>query len=299
MFTPEIIDRFRVPPDSKLRLKDCDPDWVQPKELKQLDKDALRQQALDVLKKDLEELTAAQELLWAGDTYSVLIVLQAMDAGGKDGLIKHVMSGLNPQGCRVHSFKKPSEEELDHNFLWRCALRLPERGQIGIFNRSHYEEVIVVKVHPEFLERQKLPPGKRGDGFWRKRYEDINAFEHHLDRNGTVILKFFLNISQEEQRKRLLSRLDDPEKQWKFQAQDVAEREHWDDYMAAYEQALAATSTKWAPWYVIPANHKWAARAAVAAILTRTINSLGLEYPKVGPEQREILAEARKKLASE
>ena len=222
-----------------------------------------------------------------------------MDAAGKDGTIKHVMSGVNPQGCQVFSFKKPSDEELDHNFLWRYMKALPERGRIGIFNRSYYEEVLVVKVHPELHERQKLPPGKRGKSFWQERYDDINHFERHLTRNGTLILKFFLHVSKDEQKKRFLERLEDPEKHWKFSTSDLAERAFWKDYMEAFEEALSATSTEWAPWYVIPADHKWVARAVVADILTSTISSLHLSYPEVTPEKRQALEDARRQLEEE
>jgi PPK2 family polyphosphate:nucleotide phosphotransferase len=251
------------------------------------------------LENDLKELAKAQELLYADDRYGVLVILQAMDAGGKDGTIKHVMSGVNPQGCQVFSFKTPSAEELNHNFLWRYARCLPERGRIGIFNRSYYEDVLIVKVHPEMLEERKLPPGKRGKSFWQGRYEDINGFEHHLTRNGFVILKFFLNISKQEQKRRFLERLERPEKHWKFSAADLAERAFWDSYMEAYEDALSATSTEWAPWYIVPADNKWGTRAIVADILTTRIKSLDLHYPEMSEEQRKALAEARQKLADE
>ncbi|MGH2571235.1 MAG: PPK2 family polyphosphate kinase, partial [bacterium] len=231
--------------------------------------------------------------------YSVLVCLQAMDAAGKDGTIKHVMTGVNPQGVQVFAFKAPSPEELDHNFLWRYMRALPERGRIGIFNRSYYEDVLVVRVHPELLERQKLPPGKRGESFWRDRYEDINAFERHLVRNGTVILKFFLNVSKDEQKKRFLERLDNTEKHWKFSTADLAERAHWDEYVEAFEEALSATSTEWAPWYVVPADNKWVTRAVIADILTSSIRDLGLEAPKVSKEKKQELTAARKKLLSE
>jgi PPK2 family polyphosphate:nucleotide phosphotransferase len=222
-----------------------------------------------------------------------------MDAAGKDGTIKHVMSGVNPQGCQVFSFKKPSAEDLDHNFLWRYSKCLPERGRIGIFNRSYYEDVLVVKVHPELIGRQVPRKKKVGKKFWAQRYEDINAFERHLVRNGTVILKFFLNVSKAEQKARFLDRLNRPEKNWKFSAADLAEREYWDDYMEAYEDALAATSTRWAPWYVIPADHKWVARAVVADIITTAIRDLDLRYPEVTEEQHKLLAVARAKLEAE
>jgi PPK2 family polyphosphate:nucleotide phosphotransferase len=299
MIQQEMMDRFRIPPDSTFRLQDHDPGWAQTEDLKQAGKDAVRQRALEVMEQDLEQLAAAQRLLWASDIHSVLVVLQAMDAAGKDGMIQHVMSGLNPQGCQVFSFKRPSDEELDHNYLWRYMRCLPERGRIGIFNRSYYEEVLVVKVHPELLARQKLPPGKRGDGFWKKRYEDINNFEHHLVRNGTVIVKLFLNISKDEQKRRFLERLENPEKHWKFSAADLAEREHWDEYMSAFEGAIRATSTKWAPWYVVPANHKWVARAVVADVLAHTIKSLDLAYPQVDAAGQQAITAAKAKLESE
>ena len=300
MIRKDIIDLFRVPVGKKLRLKDHNPGWKQSDEFKDFGKDALKEQAKRSLEQNLVDLAEAQNLLYANDRYAVLIVLQAMDAAGKDGTIKHVMSGVNPQGCQVFSFKKPSAEELDHNFLWRYMKSLPERGRIGIFNRSYYEDVLVVKVHPEFLGRQ-LPREKEtfGKKFWEKRYEDINAFEHHLVRNGTVILKFFLNVSKDEQKKRFLERLDRPEKNWKFSPSDLAERGHWDDYMAAYEDALTATSTDWAPWYVIPADYKWITRAVVADIVTTAIHELDLKYPDVTDAQRKLLSEARKKLDAE
>jgi PPK2 family polyphosphate:nucleotide phosphotransferase len=299
MIQAEIIDRFRVRPGKKLKLKDHDPGWAQTKELKELGKEAVKERANAVLEESLKELADAQELLYADDRYAVLIILQAMDAAGKDSTIKHVMSGVNPQGCQVTSFKKPSDEELDHTFLWRCMKRLPARGCIGIFNRSYYEELLVVKVHPEVLEHQKLPPGKRGKSFWEARYDDINAFERHLARNGTVVLKFFLHVSKEEQKRRFLERLDRPEKNWKFSVADLAERAFWDDYMAAYEDALAATSTDEAPWYVVPADYKWVTRSVVADVVTRTILALDLRYPEPTDAQRASLAEARRKLEAE
>jgi PPK2 family polyphosphate:nucleotide phosphotransferase len=290
---------FRVKPGAKFRLKGCDPAWDRILDIKGLRKEDAGDKAQLFLKKNLKELADAQELLWASDTYSILMVLQAMDAAGKDGIVEHVMSGMNPQGCQVYSFKRPSDEELDHNFLWRCMKALPERGRIGIFNRSYYEEVLVVRVHAEFLERQKLPAGKRDHSFWTDRFDDINAFEKHLARNGTVIVKFFLNVSKKEQRRRFLARLEDPRKHWKFSSADLAERGFWDEYMKAYEDAIGATSTEWAPWYVIPADHKWIARAAVASILTDTIRSLDLEFPGISGEQRKALMLAKKQLESE
>jgi PPK2 family polyphosphate:nucleotide phosphotransferase len=299
MINPKLIKLFQVAPGAKVRLKQRNPGWAQTAELKELGKDVIKGRAETVLAENLKQLAEAQELLYANDVYSVLVILQAIDAAGKDGTIKHVMSGVNPQGCQVFSFKKPSDEELDHNFLWRYMKALPERGRIGIFNRSYYEEVLVVKVHPELHERQKLPPGKRGKSFWQERYDDINDFERHLSRNGTLILKFFLHISKDEQKKRFLERLETPEKHWKFSAADLAERAFWKDYMEAFEEALSATSTEWAPWYIIPADHKWVARAAVAGILTSTIGSLHLTYPEVTPEQRQALEEARTQLEEE
>ena len=300
MIRKDIIDLFRVPTDGKVRLKDHNPHWKQTPEFEELGKDALKERAQAILAQNLTDLTEAQNLLYADDRHAVLIVFQAMDAAGKDGTIKHVMSGVNPQGCQVFSFKKPSAEELDHNFLWRYMKCLPERGRIGIFNRSYYEDVLVVKVHPELIGRQVPRKKDRlGTKFWEHRYEDINAFERHLVRNGTLILKFFLNVSKDEQKARFLERLSRPEKNWKFSAADLAERGYWDDYMAAYEDALAATSTKWAPWYVIPADHKWVTRAVVADIVTTAIKDLDLAYPEVTPEMEKRLDEARKKLAAE
>ena len=300
MIRKDIIDLFRVPVGKKVRMKDYYPGWKQTEEFKDFGKDALKERAKESLNQNLLDLAEAQSLLYADDRVAVLIVLQAMDAAGKDGTIKHVMSGVNPQGCQVFSFKKPTTEELDHNFLWRYMKCLPERGRIGIFNRSYYEDVLVVKVHPELLGRQ-LPREKEkvGKKFWEARYEDINAFERHLVRNGTRILKFFLNVSKDEQKKRFLERLDRPEKNWKFSPSDMAERGYWDDYMSAYEDALSATSTEWAPWYVIPADYKWVTRAVVADIVTTAIRELDLKYPEVSAEDRKRLAEARKKLEAE
>ena len=296
MIQQEILDRFHVPPGKKVRLKDYETGWELTGKLAELGRGVVRQRAQVVLEENLKELADAQELLYADDRYSILIVLQAMDAAGKDGTIKHVMSGVNPQVCQVFSFKKPSAEDIDHNFLWRYMRCLPERGRIGIFNRSYYEDVLVVKVHPEILDSQRLPVKKYGKKFWEHRYEDINAFEHHLVRNGTVILKFFLNVSHDEQRRRFLERLERPEKNWKFSSADLAERGYWDQYMDAYEDALSATSTKWAPWHVIPADQKWATRAIVADIITSAIRSLDLKYPEVTDEHRRLMEEARRKL---
>jgi PPK2 family polyphosphate:nucleotide phosphotransferase len=297
MIKKKHIDLLRVEPGKRISLKNYDTGWAQTDELKEIGKDNLKKRASDILEQYLGDLTLMQQLLYADDRYSLLIVFQAMDAAGKDGTIKHVMSGVNPQGCQVFSFKKPSTEELDHNFLWRYMKCLPERGRIGIFNRSYYEDVLVVKVHPELL--QNLPDGKRGKSFWEDRYEDINAFERHLERNGTVILKFFLNVSKKTQKERFMERLDRPDKNWKFSVSDVAEREHWGDYMDVYEDAINATSTKWAPWYIIPADNKWATRALIAYIITSTLRDLDLKFPEVTQAQLEMLAQARKKLEAE
>jgi PPK2 family polyphosphate:nucleotide phosphotransferase len=299
MIPEQLIDQFRVPPGSAVRLKDHDPGWAQTDELAELGKDAVKERAQHILEQKLADLAAAQELLYADGRYALLIIFQGMDASGKDGMIKHVMSGVNPQGCQVFSFKKPSAEELAHTFLWRCDRCLPERGRIGIFNRSYYEEVLVVKVHPELLAAQRLPDTKFGKKFWQRRYQDINTFEQHLVGNGTVLLKFFLHISKDEQKKRFLDRLTRPEKHWKFSPADLAERVWWDEYVRAYEACLSATSTPEAPWYVIPADHKWVARAVVADIITNTLRSLDLHHPEPTEEQRQQLAEARKRLEAE
>jgi PPK2 family polyphosphate:nucleotide phosphotransferase len=295
----DILKLFQVPESKTVRLKDYNPGWAQTEEMEELGKEEIKERARRILDENLADLAEAQSLLYADDRYAVLIVLQAMDAAGKDGTIKHVMSGVNPQGCQVFSFKKPSSEDLEHNFLWRYMRCLPERGRIGIFNRSYYEDVLVVRVHPELLTAQRLPGPTSGKKFWRRRYQDINTFERHLVRNGTVILKFFLNVSKDEQKRRFLERLDRPEKNWKFSAADLAERAHWRRYMRAYSDCLSATSTKWAPWHVVPADHKWVARAVVADVITSKLRSLDLSYPGVTDEQRKVLAEAKQRLLAE
>ena len=287
---------FRVPAGGRFRLADHDPAWAGDDDIPEKDR---RRYADEVLADGVAELARMQELLWASDTWSVLVIFQAMDAAGKDGAIKHVMSGINPQGVEVTSFKHPSAEELDHTFLWRCMKRLPERGRIGIFNRSYYEEVLIVRVHERLLEAQRIPDVKPGSRTWADRFDDINAFERHLARNGTAIVKFFLNVSRKEQRKRFLARIEEPDKLWKFAPSDVAERQHWDDYMRAYEEAIAATSTDHAPWYVVPADRKWVSRAVVAAVLADTIRGLGLTWPTVDETKRRQIEEARKLLESE
>ena len=251
------------------------------------------------LRKGIERLDALQTLLWAQHRYALLLIFQGMDGAGKDHVIKHVMSGLNPQGTDVHSFKQPSAEELDHDYLWRAAKALPSRGRIGIFNRSYYEETLVVRVHPEVLAAQKLPPDRIGRDIWKHRFEDINAFERHLWRNGTIIRKFFLHVSRREQRRRLLARLDDPAKNWKFSSGDLAERDKWRGYQGAYADAIAATATAHAPWHVVPADHKWFAAVVVADVIVAALEELDLSFPKATPAQRRELRAARRRLLRE
>ena len=287
---------FRVKPGEKFHLSDCDSAWAGDEDIPEKKRKA---RAKEILRDSREELASTQELLYAADSWSMLVIFQAMDAAGKDGAIKHVMSGVNPQGVQVTSFKHPSANELDHTFLWRCMLALPERGRIGIFNRSYYEEVLIVRVHPNLLKAQRIPGVEPCDKTWHDRYDDINAFERHLARNGTAIVKFFLNISREEQQKRFLDRIDEPDKHWKFSASDISERGHWDAYMQAYESAIGETSTEHAPWYVIPADKKWVSRAVVGAVLAGTIRKLGLEWPTVYAVKLQQIAEARKTLKAE
>ena len=258
-----------------------------------------KQAAEAVLKEGVEILSELQDKLYAQDRWAVLLIFQAMDAAGKDSTIKHVMSGVNPQGCQVTSFKSPSAEELDHDYLWRCQRHLPERGRIGIFNRSYYEETLVVRVHPELLARQSLPPQRLGPQIWQERFGDIRHFEGYLGRNGVVVRKFFLHVSRQEQKKRFLKRLDEPEKHWKFSAADVRERSHWQAYMHAYEEMIQHTASEEAPWYVVPADHKWFTRLVVAAALIDTLLSLDLHYPSVSAEMRKELEAARRDLELE
>ena len=288
----EFIAPFRVKPGSKVALsKQFDPSFKAGVRKKK--------EGVALLAEGVRLLSEYQARLAAQDTWGVIVVLQALDSAGKDGTIRHVMSGVNPQGVSVHSFKVPSSEELDHDFLWRYAQRLPRRGQIGIFNRSHYEEVLVVRVHPENLDRQKLPAGaKRGD-VWQRRYREINDWERYLTDNGFRIVKLFLNISQEEQRARLLRRIDLPDHNWKFSAADVHERACWDDYQAAFSEALSHTSTKWAPWHVIPADRKWFARIGVAAVLVDALMEIDPHFPAVTKRQREALAEVKRALEAQ
>jgi PPK2 family polyphosphate:nucleotide phosphotransferase len=294
-----LLEQLVVRPGQAAGLSQRDPGWTGGPDFADLTRDELEAHAKDRLARGTEELSDAQELLWASDRYALLVVLQAMDAAGKDSAIEHVMSGVNPQGVQVVSFKKPSSEELDHDFLWRTSGALPERGRIGIFNRSHYEEVVALRVHPEWLESQRLPPGPRDEGFWQERFEDINAYERHLDRNGTKIVKFFLHVSKAVQKERFLARLDTPGKEWKFNAADVDERARWDDYMDAFEAALTATSTPWAPWYVIPADHKLLTQAVLAQVLVEAVRSLDLSWPSVSEAEHAANVEARRRLEAE
>jgi PPK2 family polyphosphate:nucleotide phosphotransferase len=288
----KLIKPLRVKPGSKVNLaRDFDPGYKADYVTK---KDALR-----IMQRGIDMLCDYQARLAAQDSYAVLMCLQAMDAAGKDGTIRHVMSGVNPQGVHVTSFKVPSAEELDHDYLWRYTCHLPARGDIGIFNRSHYEEVLVVRVHPELLDRQKLPGDAKGEGVWQRRYREINDWERYLTGNGFRIVKIFLNLSKEEQRTRFFKRLDLPENNWKFSAADVRERQRWDDYQAAFSEMLSATSTRWAPWYVIPADHKWFARLCAAAVLVHTLIDIDPQYPEVNAEQREQLLLVRKELEAQ
>ena len=287
---------FRVAPGESPNLDTRDPAWAGDEDRSEKKR---KKQAGKILEDSVEELAELQELLYASDTWSVLVVFQALDAAGKDGAIKHVMSGVNPQGVEVTSFKEPSSEDLDHTFLWRCMKKIPERGRIGIFNRSYYEEVLIVRVHPELLEAQRIPNVHADNETWRDRFDDINAFEKHLARNGTKIIKFFLHVSKEEQKNRFLDRINRPDKHWKFAGTDIKERQYFDDYTKAYEEMIAATSTEYAPWYVIPADNKWVSRAAVATILAGTIEQLDLNWPAVTDKQKQKIKSARKKLEAE
>ncbi len=293
---------FKVSLGKKTYLKDYNSSWIPKWAKNQEDKEskkAVKDHATALLKENTQKLIDMQELFWANSTYALLIILQGMDAAGKDSAIGHVMSGVNPQGCQVTSFKTPSTGELAHDFLWRHTKALPEKGQIGIFNRSYYEDVLIVKVRPEFLQEQKLPVDVQGKNFWERRYEDINMFERHLVRNGTIVLKFFLNVSKKEQKQRLLKRLDDPAKQWKFSFSDLLERQKWKDYMDAYEEMLNETSSEWAPWYVIPADKKWVTHASVSEIIVSQIKKLNLKYPVLTKEQCESLKTAKAELEKE
>jgi PPK2 family polyphosphate:nucleotide phosphotransferase len=289
----DIARPFRVTGKDKFRLKDFDPDDTG--DLGNEDKP----RAKEMLQVGMAALTELQDKLYAQDRWSLLLVFQAMDAAGKDGAIKHVMSGVNPQGCQVVSFKSPSSEELDHDYLWRCNRNLPERGRIGIFNRSYYEEVLVLRVHRELLERQKLPPERITKDIWNERYRDIRAYERYLNGNGVIVRKFFLYVSRAEQKKRFLERIDQPEKNWKLSPADARERGYWNDYMQAYEDAIRETATPDCPWYVVPADNKWFTRIVVASAIIQTLDSLNLKYPRVGKEQLAELKKTRAMLMKE
>ena len=283
MKTDKLCKAYRVEHGEDFRLKQFDP----------ADTGHLRskEHATDALQKSVERMAELQDKLYAQDRWSLLLIFQAMDAAGKDGAIKHVMSGVNPEGCDVHSFKAPSDLDLQHDFLWRTTCVLPERGHIGIFNRSYYEEVLIVRVHPQILKGQKTPPSLVGKDIWKERFEDIRAFERHMARSGTVIRKFFLHLSKKEQKARFLARLDEAEKNWKFSAADIHEREYWDQYQNAYQDMIANTASKHAPWYVVPADNKWFTRLVVSTVIVETLESLDLAYPKVdGAKKKELEA---------
>jgi PPK2 family polyphosphate:nucleotide phosphotransferase len=286
-----VMQRLAVSGSQPIRLSDHDPAWTGA-----IDDDAT---AKELLRTGVRNLSELQEMLYAQNTHAVLVIFQAMDAAGKDGAIRHVLSGVNPQGCQVYSFKAPSAEERDHTYMWRSMKALPERGRIGIHNRSYYEEVLVVRVHREILAAQQLPEGMKGNDIWQRRFHEIREFEEYLANNGTTVIKFFLNVSKDEQRRRFLARIDEAEKNWKFSMGDVKERARWGDYMTAYEEMLAHTSTPRSPWYVIPADHKWFTRLAVASILCERIEDLDLAYPQVTEAKKQELEEARRVLLAE
>ncbi|MFZ0732585.1 MAG: polyphosphate kinase 2 family protein [Candidatus Sulfotelmatobacter sp.] len=290
MKTGKLADTFKVESGKHFRLKEFDPAFTGHWKSKE--------HAAEALAQGIARTAELQDMLYAQDNWSVLLIFQAMDAAGKDGAIEHVMSGVNPQGCQVHSFKAPSEPELQHDFLWRTTVALPERGHIGIFNRSYYEEVLVVRVHPGILKSQKTPSSLVDKHLWDERFEDICSFERHMARGGTVIRKFFLNLSKKEQKKRFLARLDEPEKNWKFSASDIHERKYWDQYQEAYEDMIRNTSTEHGPWYIVPADNKWFSRLVISTVLVDTLESLKLCYPKVDDAKRKELAAARKGLES-
>jgi PPK2 family polyphosphate:nucleotide phosphotransferase len=291
MKTGKLADKFRVDSGKHFRLKDYDPadtgHWKS------------KEHAAETLQEGIARTAELQDKLYAQNNWALLLIFQAMDAAGKDGAIKHVMSGVNPQGCEVHSFKVPSEEELQHDFLWRSYRVLPERGHIGVFNRSYYEEVLVVRVHPEILKTQRTPPSLVTDRIWDERFEDICCLEQHMARSGTVIRKFFLHLSRQEQKKRFLTRLEEPEKNWKFSASDVRERKCWGDYQEAYEEMIRNTAKKHAPWYIVPADNKWFTRLVISTVIVDTLESLRLQYPKVDGEKKKELVAARKQLEKE
>lgn len=289
--TEKLASKFRIEDGKKFKLKDFDPadtaNWRS------------KEHAATALQEGVERTAELQDRLYAQDRWALLLIFQAMDAAGKDGAIKHVMSGVNPQGCQVYSFKVPSDQELQHDFLWRTTIVLPERGHIGIFNRSYYEEVLVVRVHPELMKNQKLPESLVRKDIWDDRFEDIRCFERHMARSGTVIRKFFLHVSKKEQKKRFLARLDEPEKNWKFSPGDIHERRYWSDYQDAYEDMIRNTATKHAPWYVVPADNKWFTRLVISSVIVDALESLDLAYPKVEPRKKAELEESRHMLESE
>ena len=287
----KVVKPYRVEHGKKFRLKDYDPGHTAGVKTKE--------EATELLEEGVSKLAELQDKLYAQNTWALLLIFQAMDAAGKDGVIKHVMSGVNPQGCQVYSFKAPSAEELDHDYMWRTMVRMPERGRIGIFNRSYYEEVLVVRVHKEILQAEKIPSALVTKSIWKERFEDIRGFERYLTRNGIVVRKFFLNVSRKEQKRRFLERLEQPEKNWKFSAADVRERGFWDDYMDAYEDMIRHTATPDAPWHIIPADNKWFTRIAVAEAIVSTLKDLNLSYPKVDPAKAKELEAARKLLEDE
>ena len=292
MLPAKIVERYRVTDGDKFKLKDYDPGDTG-------DVDFDKKDGKEILEVGVKTLARLQERLYAEGKWAILMVLQGIDTAGKDGVIKHVLSGVNPQGCSVHSFKQPSHLELAHDFLWRCTVALPMRGTIGIFNRSYYEETIVMRVHPDLLEKQNIPPKLVTKDIWKERYQEINDWERHLARSGTVPLKFFLNISKEEQLKRLLARVDDPDKNWKFSPYDVAERKLWDQYQEVYEDTIRNTATKHAPWYVVPCDKKWFARLVVAAALAEQMEALDLQFPKVSDEDKKAIEKAHAELLTE
>jgi PPK2 family polyphosphate:nucleotide phosphotransferase len=289
--TSKFINSYRVDHGKHFRLDEVDPADTQGLDLKE--------QAQAFLEKGVARLSDLQQKLYAQDQWALLVIVQAMDGAGKDSVIRHVMSGVNPQGCEVYSFKEPSQEDLNHDFLWRASKLLPQRGRIGIFNRSYYEEVLVVRVHPELLRKERIPHSGGNKKIWKERFEDINSFETHLHRNGVIPVKFFLHLSKDEQRNRFLSRLDEPDKNWKFSEADVREREHWDDYMQAYEEMIRHTATPHAPWFVVPADHKWFTRMVVAAAIIDALETLHLAFPRVDEAKRKELGAARELLLNE
>jgi PPK2 family polyphosphate:nucleotide phosphotransferase len=282
-----LVNRYKIVDGEKFRLKDIDPGETC---------DISKEEAAELVAQGLAITQDLQEKLYAQDQWAVLLIIQAMDAAGKDSLIKHVMSGVNPQGCDVTSFKQPSTRELNHDYMWRAAVEMPERGKIGIFNRSYYEEVLVVRVHPELVKKEHLPPHLITKNIWKQRFKDMSQYEHYLARNGIVVRKFFLHLSKEEQRRRFLKRIEEPEKNWKFSAADVSERQHWDEYMEAYEDMVRHTSTEYAPWYVIPADHKWFTRLVASAAIIQALEECRPAFPKLDEERRKELEAARKML---